>query len=59
MGVDLSNLRPTMTNKKRGIIMLFTLEEVIEAEIHRQQAEIVLGPFTIDELANGSIFDDD
>tara|TARA_R100000656_G_scaffold100621_1_gene73104 strand:+ start:291 stop:470 length:180 start_codon:yes stop_codon:yes gene_type:complete len=59
MGVDLSNLRPTMTNKKRGIVMLFTLEEVIEAEYQRQESEIELGSFSDTELVNGSSSNDD
>ena len=40
---------------------MLTLEEVIEAEIQRQDSEhgTVLGPFSDDNLANGSSSNDD
>ena len=47
-----------MTNKKRGIVML-TLDEIIEAEIQRQDSEEVLGSFSDTELVNGSSSNDD
>tara|TARA_R100000458_G_C8069130_1_gene108732 strand:+ start:377 stop:553 length:177 start_codon:yes stop_codon:yes gene_type:complete len=58
-----------MTSKKEGIVMLTSflnqayqqqtfLDEIIEAEIQRQESELELGSFSDAELANGSSSDD-